>query len=349
MTGISDKAIKTQYAQNKYRYNGKELQNQEFSDGSGLEAYDFGARQFDIQIGRWQNPDPLSDLNRSYSPFNYCLNNPLRFIDPTGMTEEDDILQSGTMSSLYRSHGSSDNYESNAQNTNEDYASEQSSKDMANHVKDIYNSLNVGESVTLNYGAMEDNQSGSEWISYNGQNVNVYAGNVGDKSTALYQFKGSSGYFDAETGADYRNSKFQNVKGYGPVPNGNYRVNLIPNPNRIAKWNKDYDLVPSPVGGIEQIPEEVPIVGNPREVYNYPGWGTWRARLQPMPGTNLHERDGLFYFHNSTKGYTEGCIEVSPGIYNVLLMYRQSGNKYIDVNVSYSTNNTSTNGGTKTN
>src|ERR1700733_6461527 len=34
MAGISDKAIKTPYAQNKFRYNGKELQNQEFSDGA---------------------------------------------------------------------------------------------------------------------------------------------------------------------------------------------------------------------------------------------------------------------------------------------------------------------------
>jgi hypothetical protein len=32
VSGISDKAIKTQYAQNKYRYNWKELQNQEFFD-----------------------------------------------------------------------------------------------------------------------------------------------------------------------------------------------------------------------------------------------------------------------------------------------------------------------------
>lgn len=85
MAGISDKALKTNYAENRYRFGGKELQHQEFSDGTGLEAYDFGARIQDPQLGRWFSIDRMSDSMRRWSPYSYAFDNPIKFTDRDGM------------------------------------------------------------------------------------------------------------------------------------------------------------------------------------------------------------------------------------------------------------------------
>ena len=62
-----------------YKYNGKELQENSM--------YDYGARLYMPEIGRWNTIDPLAE--KTHDPYGYVWNNPIRFIDPKGMMGED--------------------------------------------------------------------------------------------------------------------------------------------------------------------------------------------------------------------------------------------------------------------
>ena len=63
-----------------YKYNGKE-----FDTKKGLNWYDYGARHYDAALGRFTTNDPLAEKYYSMSPYTYCADNPVKFIDPNGM------------------------------------------------------------------------------------------------------------------------------------------------------------------------------------------------------------------------------------------------------------------------
>jgi RHS repeat-associated protein len=64
-------------ATNRYKYNDKEY----ISDSK---LYDYGARHYDPVVGRWWGVDPKAYLMPAWSPYSFCFNNPLMFVDPDG-------------------------------------------------------------------------------------------------------------------------------------------------------------------------------------------------------------------------------------------------------------------------
>jgi len=86
MPGLGVIASKDKY--NGYKHSAKELQRE-----MELQWYDHGARMLGATVSRWWTPDPLAESFYAWSPYNYALNNPIRFIDPDGRGPFDNLIK----------------------------------------------------------------------------------------------------------------------------------------------------------------------------------------------------------------------------------------------------------------
>jgi hypothetical protein len=181
------------------------------------------------------------------------------------------------------------------------------------------------------------------WIWSRGDMVFWMVGEYGDtKPEPYYSFKARSGARIKLRGEYIQNAKYQYLVNGGPTVKGDYKLNLEPDPNRIAE-SDGKELLRSNDGGIEQIPTGFVYV-----------WGFERVRLEQVnvlqPAKDVNGvvccddnnktccRDlNSFYFHDSKNSGTSGCTEVESRFFKILKKYRNKmkkrGNKNIKIRV----------------
>jgi RHS repeat-associated protein len=79
-TVMAELPARTDQGVQPYKFGDKELDR-----SNGLDFYDFVWRQYDPTLMRFTTPDPLAEKYYAISPYVYCANNPVRYVDPTGM------------------------------------------------------------------------------------------------------------------------------------------------------------------------------------------------------------------------------------------------------------------------
>ncbi len=86
-------------------------EGKEYIDMYGWDKYDFLNRTFDTWILRTLQPDPMADMYYGISPYALWANNPLKYIDPTGMMLwKPDVDENG--SAVYTAEQGDNIYES---------------------------------------------------------------------------------------------------------------------------------------------------------------------------------------------------------------------------------------------
>lgn len=154
------------------------------------------------------------------------------------------------------------------------------------------------------------------------------------------------GVFKATSGmTGYQLPELQCTPERGPVPEGHYYVPLIvggkaeDDGSGICQLKPSWQLQKIPRGADAGICE--------------PYWANWgKNRIRIVPGDPVTKNKckphrGGFYLHDSTKGYSHGCIEVEQRFFDVLRRFiRHTKKKKLLLRIQYKSGLT-TNGGTK--
>ena len=153
------------------------------------------------------------------------------------------------------------------------------------------------------------------------------------------------GSFRATTGLPkYQTPDKQCIADNGPIPEGKYKIF-----SQNKGWAKDDGTGMcnlSPAWGVQAIPRGA--IAGACELY-WSQWGHNRARLEAADKKTkaaCSPSRGGFYIHDSTKGFSHGCIEVDTIFFAALASAVKHGERTFFINVAYVPNR-ETNGGTR--
>jgi hypothetical protein len=266
---------------------------------------------------------PKSECKNGVYWYGYCLNNPLKYADPSGML----AVPMSFHDEFYIDNPEGEEWLSN-------YYSYSSNSHLAKNVGGgggyYYDKesgyYKNGEGQVVSFDEYYDNhiapyldtvregiKNGEDFCVFDGKSIAWY-NEEGHFVAIYYAFTSISNY--SRYVISGQSSK------YGPIMEGSYSINCTLDPNRVAQFMEDGRLYNAE--GILKVPDKmINSDENP--------WGNRMARLDPdMRTLNricANRRDNNFYIHDCEKNWTSGCIGVESSFFNMLLIYAKNNDK----------------------